>query len=58
MKIELILKIIAVFLSVIVVVTFYMFFAGIISVYIFWTVMIVCAIAAYWIIPRVREASA
>ncbi|MBU0461933.1 MAG: hypothetical protein KJ574_05085 [Nanoarchaeota archaeon] len=48
-------KIIAILLSLIMIAAFYLFFARKIGVYVFWGVVIVCAIAAYWAIPKFME---
>ena len=51
----LLLKSFSIFLIILVIITFYMFFARKIDAIVFWIVVILCAVSAYWIIPNLRK---
>ena len=51
----LIIKIIAAVLTVLIILSFYLFFARKIEAYVFWIVVIVCAVAGYWVLPKIRK---
>ena len=54
-KLGVMLKALSIFLILLIVATFTLFFLGMIETGIFWIVVLVCAIAAYWGIPRLRR---
>lgn len=54
-KLEVMLKALSIFLIALISVTLILFFLQKISASIFWIVVVVCAIAAYWGVPRLRR---
>ena len=55
MNLELLLKIISVFLVIVMIFSFYLFFTFKIDALVFWIIVIICAAAAYWAIPYARK---
>jgi len=51
----LLIKLVAIVLALVIIISFYLFFMGKISVGIFWVIVIVCAIGAYWGIPKAKK---